>query len=78
LKEIFEDYFIQEDRVTFSENKGRGVAISEAQQTLSMQLKQFYPKRCLSLHGVTSSGKKNIYTLLKNIHYWKTSVVFVT
>ncbi len=65
-KEIFEEYYLQEDRVNFkgksSENQ---LKLSVAQQTafeaIQENLKQ---KEVCLLNGVTSSGKTEIYTKL--------------
>ena len=63
-KAVFETYFIQEDRVNFSENsKPKKLELSAAQQiaydAINNILKQ---KEVCLLHGVTSSGKTEIYT----------------
>ena len=63
-KAVFETYFIQEDRVNFSENsKPKKLELSPAQQiaydAINNILKQ---KEVCLLHGVTSSGKTEIYT----------------
>ena len=65
-KEIFEEYFIQEDRVNFDKNKVENkLLLSEAQQeTFNEIQKSFEDKEVTLLHGVTSSGKTEIYTKL--------------
>src|SRR6218665_3309908 len=65
-KEIFEEYFIQEDRVNFDKNKtDNELRLSESQQTAYDEIrKSFEEKEVSLLHGVTSSGKTEIYTKL--------------
>jgi len=65
-KEIFEEYFIQEDRVNFEKNKVENeFSLSVAQQTAFDEIvKSFGEKDVTLLHGVTSSGKTEIYTKL--------------
>ena len=65
-KQIFEEYFIQEDRVNFEKNKvGNEFSLSVAQQTAFDEIvKSFGEKDVTLLHGVTSSGKTEIYTKL--------------
>ncbi len=63
-KAVFETYYIQEDRVNFSDNsKPKKLELSHAQQiaydAINDHLKQ---KEVCLLHGVTSSGKTEIYT----------------
>ena len=65
-KEIFEEYFIQEDRVHF---KGKiredQLQLSAAQQKAFEGIKKsFIQKEVCLLHGVTSSGKTEIYIKL--------------
>jgi primosomal protein N' (replication factor Y) len=65
-KEIFEEYFIQEDRVNFDKNKvDNQLILSEAQQNAFNEIESsFEDKEVSLLHGVTSSGKTEIYTRL--------------
>jgi primosomal protein N' (replication factor Y) len=65
-KNIFEEYYIQEDRVNFDKNKtDNNLVLSEAQQKAFTEIKEsFTTKEVSLLHGVTSSGKTEIYTRL--------------
>ena len=65
-KEIFEEYFIQEDRINFEKNKiENDLILSQAQQQAFEEIeKSFEDKEVSLLHGVTSSGKTEIYTKL--------------
>jgi primosomal protein N' (replication factor Y) (superfamily II helicase) len=65
-KEIFKEYYEQEDRVNFDKNfKSNLFNLSEVQQTALDQIKEsFITKEVSLLHGVTSSGKTEIYIKL--------------
>ena len=69
-KQIFEEYYIQEDRVNFVKNEeNNALLLSIAQQNAFNEIEAFFIEKevCL-LHGVTSSGKTEIYTKLIEKH----------
>ena len=65
-KTIFEEFYIQEDLVNFENNKKENnLILSEAQQKAYKKITEsFTAKEVTLLHGVTSSGKTEIYTKL--------------
>lgn len=65
-KEIFEEYLLQHDRISFDGKASeKQLQLSEAQEEAFDAIKQnFEEKEVCLLHGVTSSGKTEIYIKL--------------
>ncbi|MES2487827.1 MAG: primosomal protein N' [Bacteroidota bacterium] len=64
-KDIFEEYYLREDRVTFLGSNSAGFSLSDKQNEAFEAVKNNFEKHPVTLlHGITSSGKTEIYIKL--------------
>ncbi|WP_439129419.1 replication restart helicase PriA [Polaribacter sp.] len=64
-KNIFEFYHIQTDRINFKGDTNDLKTLNEFQETALSEIKETFTKKDVTLlHGITSSGKTEVYTKL--------------
>ncbi|WP_413511991.1 primosomal protein N' [Myroides odoratus] len=64
-KEIFESYYINHDRVVFNEATSDTIQLTDDQSKALWEIEQqFKEKEVVLLHGVTASGKTEVYIKL--------------
>lgn len=65
-KRVFEEYYVQEDRVNFDKNKTNNKLVLSAAQNEALEAVSatFESKNVVLLHGVTAAGKTEIYIKL--------------
>lgn len=61
-KEIFQEYHLKHDRISFGEADGNSIVLNSAQEKAFSQIQEVFKQKevCL-LHGVTASGKTEVY-----------------
>ncbi|MGH2666659.1 replication restart helicase PriA [Flavobacterium sp.] len=64
-KQVFEEYYVQEDRVSFADSEKDKVVLNEFQTKAFDEIEAVFTQKevCL-LHGVTASGKTEVYIKL--------------
>ncbi len=80
LKNIFNEYSIQEDRVNFEDSLLTNQLILSVEQNLALAniKSQFEQKEIVLLHGITASGKTEIYIkLIEEALEWNGQVLYL-